>query len=486
MCRELTLLGANDAEHADVAALNSAIDSLARERLDLAHARELGLFGISIPASYGGAGLGLHATCSVIQRLAQLDSASATTVGVHVGLGTRPLVAFGSDRLRAMWLPALARGDRIAAFAATEPGAGSDIAAIGTRATLDPERRVLRLDGQKAFITNGGIAGVITVLARTPGLGGGRRAQSLLLVERGDRGFTSGAEERKLGLQGSSTTPLFFDGVELDVGRIVGRPGDGESQLAAALAWGRVVMAAGCAGVADAAFQRAVAHVKRRVQFGRTLASLDVVREQIADMAARRFMTVSLVRWAALAADDPAPFTRRSLAAKVLASEAAWSVVDTALQLHGGSGYIENSGMPRLLRDARVMRIFEGANDVLLLRAGALATFGQRPDRRPIDERTDDLHAAVEARAATLVRDAGPRLAHRGRDLHRLGRAVLTCEAADAVALRAAADTAPSATLLARRWLGGAESALRELAGPTSMRHELIELTDAIYEGAPS
>jgi hypothetical protein len=353
------------------------------------------------------------------------------------------------------------------------------------------------------FITNGRLANVFTVLASTPGLGG-RRGLSMLLVPGTSRGLEVGVDEQKLGLRASSTTAITFDDVRVSADHILGAPGRGLEQLADVLAWGRTLMAAGCAGLASAALDRAVAHVKARAQFGRTLASLDVVRGQIADMACAIFMIVASVRHAARAIDGKATIdaandfdeaARRSLATKVLASEAAWDVVDNAVQLHGATGYIESSGLPLLLRDARVMRIFEGANDVLMLRAGALEATRHRR-RTPLSGRTPASLASLAARADRLDDDlaaarnelieaAGATLGGRQADLHRLGRLASLCESVDAVVVRASAEGGAASALLATRWVRLAEQRARASREDLfADRGDLHALTDGIYGAA--
>ena len=187
----------------------------------------LGLFGMTLPEAYGGAGLSLGAACRVVAELARVDRSVAIMVGLHAGLGTRGLVELGSPALRARWLPRLASGDCIASFAATEAGAGSALTAIATKGRVVDGG--LRIDGEKSYVTNGGFAGLFTVLVRTPGLGG-ERAQSLVCVPAGTRGLGIGAEETKLGIRGSSTVTVSFDDVRVPLDHVLGSPGDGMQQ----------------------------------------------------------------------------------------------------------------------------------------------------------------------------------------------------------------------------------------------------------------
>lgn len=329
---------------------------------------ELGAFGVTLPADYGGAELGLTGACRVVDTLARYDRAIATTVGLHLGLGTRGLVAFGTPAQKDRYLPRLATGQIIAAFATTEPSSGSDLTRLMTRATRTNGR--LRVEGEKAYVTNGGLASLFTLTATAIGFDSPGRV--LLLAERSDPGLTVGREEDKLGLRGSSTTPLYLD-LDLAEERLLGPPERGPDQLAHILAWGRTAMAAGCCGTAQAALDKTRTHIASRTQFGRTLASQPIVQDQLAFMETRLFAMRALVDLAAAAADTDGPALEPlSLAAKIFASEGDWAICDLAVQLHGGSGFIEETGVPLLLRDARITRIFEGANDVLLTRLGQL------------------------------------------------------------------------------------------------------------------
>lgn len=436
----------------------------AAHRIDpsvLAGLGELGVFGASIPEEYGGSDLGLPDICTLVTTLAKHDRSVATTVGLHLGLGTRGLVAYGSPALKERWLPDIATGRRLAAFATTEAEAGSDLSAIRTRAVpVDPADvsgeggGPLQVDGEKIFVTNGGIAGVYTITASTPGLGGAKRGHSLLLIDRDDNGVTPGPEEEKLGLRGSSTTTVHFDGTRIPMDRVIGVPGEGMTQLGHVLAWGRTVMAAGCVGSAGAALDAAVEHVGTRRQFGRTLDSFDVVRDQIADISAVRFVMAALVRSAA----SGDRLLGQSIAAKVFCSEGSWEITDTALQLFGGTGYVEETGIALILRDARVTRIFEGANDVLRVHLGMLevapaTSRAALSDLSPLGRAADSFHDTVVGVRTDLTTRFGVRLGREQRLLHRLGQLALLRDACDAAVVQAAADATPRSTELASRWL---------------------------------
>jgi len=431
---------------------------------------ELGVFGISIPAEYGGAGLSLQAVCSVIQGLAQQDRSVATTAGLHLGLGSRGLVRYGSDELKQTYLPRMASGELVAACAVTEPGAGSDLMAIATRGVERDGRLVV--DGSKLFVTNGGLASVFTIAASTPGLGGAR-GHSLLLLQLDDAGLEVGPEEDKLGIRGSSTTTLHFDGLEVPLDRVIGTPGKAMEHLAHILAWGRTVMAAGCTGTAQAALEIAAKHVTERKQFRRTLASFDVVRQQVADMAALAFAMESMVRYTTVGAEDDKALAFRSTATKILCSDSAWDICDTAVQLLGGSGFIEETGLPLLLRDTRITRIFEGANDVLAQHAGSMEAFAPLPREplaqvvgdAPLARRGEVVGGLLAHRREQLLEQHGIRLARQQRLLHQFGRLTVLREACDAVVLRAEAEDTEVARAHALHFLTVAEQRVSAVLG---------------------
>lgn len=370
-------------KHLDAAALEAAgtipssvLDGLA----------SLGLFGLTIPERDGGAGLGLAEACVIVEELARHDRSVATTIGLHTGLGTQAIVRGAKARVARVWLPRLARGEAIGAFAATEPNAGSDLMSI--RATVREDGSELRIDGEKSYVTNAHHAGCYTVLARS-----GERAHSLVLVPRGTPGVTVEQEEDKLGLRASSTATVRFDGARVPRDHVLGELGRGLELAYEVLAWGRTLMSAGCAGTSRAAFDATLTHVTTRRQFRRALIGFPAVQIEVATMAAMLDVTEAMVERTAHALDEELPADALSFATKVFASESAFAACDAAIQLHGALGVIEPIGVARLARDCRVTRIFEGANDVLLLRLGtqrlASGADGERIENRARTERRD-------------------------------------------------------------------------------------------------
>lgn len=402
-----------------------AVDALAHDRAGalpdavLDGARQLGLFGLRVPLEWGGLGLGVVESAAVLTGLARHDRSLATTLGLHAGLGLEALRQSDDSALRERWLPRLATGEIIAAFAATEAGAGSHIAAVATTVRAGADGRDA-LTGEKLYVTNGGLAGVFTVLARTPEHGG-PHSTALLLVPRDAPGIEIGPEERKLGLRASSTTSVRFEGTPIEASSWLSAPGTGLEGMHAVLDVGRTFMAAGCLGTARAAFARTLDHVRLRHQFGRPLAHFAAVRSRLARASAWLLgVEAGLLHAAsgldAAAAGDASADTSWACAAlKVLASEVAWQVADDAIQLHGGAGFIEDTGVALLLRDSRVTRIFEGANDVLRLRVGVAALDRRsRPAGPPVPERLsavaerlDQLDAAVDTACAAQVAKNG-------------------------------------------------------------------------------
>jgi alkylation response protein AidB-like acyl-CoA dehydrogenase len=461
-------------------------------------AAQAGLFGLTIPCEHGGAGLSLKATCRVIEELARGDRSVAIMVGLHAGLGSRPLVERGARALKERYLPAMAAGERIAAFAATEAGAGSDLAAVRTTGTIEGD--AVRLVGEKSYVTNGGFAGVFTVLARTPGLGGAR-AWSLVCVPREAPGVTVGPEEHKLGIRGSSTVTVRFDDVRVPRDHLVGEVGRGLDHAHRALAWGRTILSAGCVGTARAALDATVAHVASRRQFGRPIGAFGATQAHVADMAARLYAMESLVRDVGEAEAAGVPIERTSSVAKVFCSEAAFAACDAAVQLHGALGFIEPVGVARLLRDCRITRIFEGANDVLLVRAGVALVTSRDAAPRPLGSRVvgelagtaeacDALAARLHEAVESARRAYGVRAIHEQVLLQRLARAEVCLAASRAAALRAWASGETRDVLLAERAVDAlAREGLRHVedasraAGDTGRAAALCRL---FYRGEPS
>jgi len=326
--------------------------------------KELGLFGMLVPQSHGGGGLTNTGYARVIQEVASLDSSIAVTLAAHQSLGTKALLLFGSPELKARYLPALATGQSVAAFALTEPSAGSDAAAIQTRA--EPRGDGYVLNGSKIWITNGGIADVFTVFARTsPAEEGVKPRITAFLVERG-WGVKNGPNEHKLGIRGSSTTEVFFEDVAVPASNVLGEPGRGFRVAMQVLNSGRLGLASGCIGLCKRVIKLAVERCQERRAFARPIGEFGLIKDKIAGMMAETwalesvtYLTTGMVD---AGVDD---FSVESAICKVLGSETCWRVVNEALQIAAGIGYVGGYPYERLLRDARVNLIFEGTNEIL-------------------------------------------------------------------------------------------------------------------------
>jgi alkylation response protein AidB-like acyl-CoA dehydrogenase len=363
----------------------------------------LGLFGLTIPVEYGGVGLPLRDACRVVSELARVERSIAIMVGLHVGLGTRGLVAHGGSELKREWLPRLASGECVASFSVTEASAGSDLTAI--RTTGEPVSGGLCVTGEKSYVTNGGFAGLFTVLVRSPGVGG-ERGTTMVCIPRDAEGVQVGPEEDKLGIRGSSTVPVSFDRVVVPWSHVLGEAGRGMDVTHELLGWGRTLMSAGCVGTARAALEAATAYVGARRQFGRAIGTFGATQVHVAWMAGRVHAMQAIVESVAEDHASGGSLETSSAIAKVFTSESAFEVCDRAVQLHGALGFLEPTGVARMLRDARITRIFEGANDVLLVRLGAARLASSACSLRSDDvdsvgalaRRVDDTVVEVRAR----------------------------------------------------------------------------------------
>ena len=330
---------------------------------------ELGIFGLNVPESCGGLGLSQTAFARVYEAISSIDGSLPTTVGGHASIGIKGLLLFGTEEQKRKYLPDLASGRKLAAFALTEPGAGSDAAAIQTRAVRQPDGTWL-LNGQKLWITNGAIADFFTVFAKTEVEVDGKMEEKItaFLVDWGLAGFTRGPEERKLGIRASSTVPLFFDNVVLPPDSQMGEAGKGFKVAMHVLNSGRLSLASGVVGGAKVVIKEAVKHARERRQFGRPIAEFELIQEKIARMTVDTYVTESMVYLTTGLVDrGDVDYSLESAICKVFASERGWEVVNDGLQLMGGLGYMKGYPFERGLRDARINLIFEGTNEILRL-----------------------------------------------------------------------------------------------------------------------
>ncbi|WP_314249337.1 acyl-CoA dehydrogenase family protein [Streptomyces sp. DSM 40907] len=331
----------------------------------------LGFLGLTVPEEYGGSGGDHLAYALVTEELGRGDSAVRGIVSVSLGLVAKTIAAWGTEEQKRAWLPRLCSGDALGCFGLTEPGTGSDAGSLTTRAVRTGDAYVL--DGSKMFITNGTWADVVLLFART-GDEPGHRGVSAFLVPTDTPGLTRREIHGKLGLRGQATAELVLDGVRVPASAMLGPEGKGFSVAMSALAKGRMSVAAGCVGIAQAALDAAVSYAAQREQFGRPIAHHQLVQELIADISVD-VDAARLLTWrVADLIDRGQPFATESSTAKLFASEAAVRAASNALQVHGGYGYIDEYPAGKLLRDARVMTLYEGTSQIQKLLIGRART----------------------------------------------------------------------------------------------------------------
>jgi alkylation response protein AidB-like acyl-CoA dehydrogenase len=331
---------------------------------------ELGILGMTIPESYGGSGSDHLSYCLVLEELGRGDSSVRGIVSVSLGLVAKSILAYGTETQRQDWLPAMCRGEALGCFGLTEPDHGSDAASLSTRATKVDGG--WRLDGQKLFITNGTWAKIALVFARTGGPG--PKGISAFLVPLATPGIEAREIHGKLGLRGQATASIAFDGVQLPPDSLLGVEGQGFEVAMAALAKGRMSVAAGCVGIVQACLDAARRYATERHQFGRPIAGFQLVQQLIADIAVEADAARLLTWRVADLIDRGAPFATEASIAKLYASEAAVRSANAALQVFGGYGYIDEYPVGKYLRDARVMTVYEGTSQIQKLIIGRALT----------------------------------------------------------------------------------------------------------------
>ena len=327
--------------------------------------RQFGLFGLIIPEEHGGMAMGNMAYSRTLQAISMHDASVAITIGAHSSIGMRGLKLFGNDEQKARYYDKLATGELIAAFCLTEPGAGSDAAAVRTTA-LDQGDHWL-LNGQKIWITNGGIADFFTVFAKT-GSADQRGKLTAFFVTRDMAGVSVGPHEDKMGIRASSTTSVFFDDVKVPKTNVLGEVGDGFKVAMNILNSGRSGLGGGCVGGMKRLIRMSAAQANEREQFGKPIREFGLIKQKVGHMVVDCYATeaaVSVV--AALSERDGVDSAVEAAITKVFATEALWRSADEALQIAGGSGFMREYPWERILRDCRINRIFEGTNDILRL-----------------------------------------------------------------------------------------------------------------------
>jgi acyl-CoA dehydrogenase family protein 9 len=351
-------------QHIDAAAIDreadiprSVIDGLGR----------IGVLGMTAPEEYGGRGFSQLGYLKIMEAIGGHCASTAVFVNAHHSIGIRALLLFGTEEQKRAWLPELVSGKKLAAFALTEPEAGSDAGNVQTLATPSPDGQTYFLTGQKRYITGGAIADVLTVMARTPVPGSNETRVSAFLVTPDMPGFeVVEARMPKCGIRGTVTSRLAFHNMPVPAANLLGPLGKGLRVALTVLDFGRTTFGASCTGAAKKCLEAAIAHANRRVQFKQTLGEFELVKKKIAFMAAHAFAmeaaTAQCARCIDRGDDD---FMLETAMLKVFSTEALWTIVNDTLQIFGGQGYFSNEPYERMMRDARINQIGEGANDVL-------------------------------------------------------------------------------------------------------------------------
>jgi alkylation response protein AidB-like acyl-CoA dehydrogenase len=323
---------------------------------------ELGLWGLTVPTEYGGAGLGNLELSLVLEEINRACASTGVTLSVHNSLVCGPIKVFGTDAQKKAWLPKLAAGEIYGAYCLTEPNAGSDAAALQTTARLEGDEWIL--DGTKIWVTNGGIAGLFVVYARTDPKVSKAKGISAFLVPRDAPGVSIGKHEKKTGIRASSTTEVLFQNARIPKDNLLGGAGKGFTVAMDTLDGGRIGIASQAVGIGRACLEASVKYAKEREQFGQPIANFQAIQWKIADMATRIDASRMLTWKAAWLRDRGERCTQEASQAKLLASQTANFAADECLQIHGGAGYTDHFAVERLFRDARITEIYEGATDI--------------------------------------------------------------------------------------------------------------------------
>ena len=322
---------------------------------------KLGYFGIQVPEEFGGAGMDAVSNAIVIEEISRACAGLGLCLSVHYGVGVYPIMVFGTDEQKEKWIPPLAKGEKIGAFCLSEPNAGTDPGSIEATAFRDGDHYVL--NANKVFVTNGGIADVCLIFART-NTEGGHRGISVLVAERGTPGFVVGDLEDLCGMRSNPVSSIRLYDCRVPVGNLIGKEGMGLQIGLQALDTGRMGIAAQALGIAQAAFDEAVRYAKERRQFGVPIAKHQAIQMMIADMATQIDAARLMVYRAAVMNNQGKALSKVAAMAKLFASETASTVTDLAVQIHGGYGYSKSYPVERYYRDARVTRIYEGTSEI--------------------------------------------------------------------------------------------------------------------------
>lgn len=322
----------------------------------------LGLFGLSIPAEYGGLDLNMEEECLVAIELGKTSPAFRSTFGTNVGIGSQGLVMYGTEEQKQKWLPGIASGELITSFALTEPEAGSDSASVQTRAELQGDHYVL--NGAKRFITNADKAHLFTVMARTNPDIKGAGGVSAFVVERDTPGVSVGKPEKKMGQQGAKICEVYFDNVKVPVFNRLGKEGEGFKVAMKILDRGRLHIGSFCVGVAERLIADSLAYASERKQFGQPIFNFQLIQGMLADMQTEVLAGKALALETARKRDAGVSVSMEAAATKYFCSEMVGRVADKAVQIFGGAGYVADHGIERFYRDVRIFRIYEGTSQI--------------------------------------------------------------------------------------------------------------------------
>lgn len=323
--------------------------------------KQMGLFALSIPEEYGGLGIGMVGKCAVLEEVGRTHNGYTTVIGGHTGIGSVGIVEMGNEAQKQKYLPKMASGESIGAFALTEPSAGSHANNLKTTAVRKGDRFIL--NGSKCYITNAGIADVFTVMAVTDPSKGAKGITSFI-VEKDFPGFQLGKKEKKMGLHGSHTWEIFFEDCEVPVENILGEEGQGYVNALKILANGRAGMAARNLGSADKLLEMSLDFAHMRVQFGKPIFEQQIIQHYLAEMATEIEALRAFTYRVAWMVDQGMNVVKEAAMVKMLGSETYNRVADKAVQIHGGIGYISEYPIERFYRDARITRIYEGTSEI--------------------------------------------------------------------------------------------------------------------------
>ncbi|KAL0993757.1 hypothetical protein UPYG_G00113280 [Umbra pygmaea] len=334
--------------------------------------KEMGAFGLQVPTDLGGVGLTNTQYARLVEIVGKHDLGVGITLGAHQSIGFKGILLVGNSAQKEKYLPKLASGETLAAFCLTEPASGSDAASIRTTATLSPCGKHYLLNGGKIWISNGGIAEIFTVFAKTPmkdeKTGEMKDKITAFIVEKSFGGVTHGPPEQKMGIKASNTAEVYFDNVPVPVENVLGEVGDGFKVAMSILNNGRFGMAAALSGTMKGVISQAVDHAANRIQFGSKIHTYGTIQEKLARMAMLQYVTESMAYMVSGNMDSGSKdYHIEAAISKIFASEAAWEVADECIQVMGGMGFMKAPGVERIMRDLRIFRIFEGTNDILRL-----------------------------------------------------------------------------------------------------------------------